>query len=77
MELWSDIRFGSRLLLRSPGWTAAIGATLALGVGMSTAIFSVVHAALLRDLPFGPRRIRSAGTRGQASAPGRTRLRNP
>ena len=47
-----DVRFAVRLLHRSPGFTAVVVLTLGLGIGSTTAIFSVVHAALLKPLPF-------------------------
>ncbi len=58
MRLFDDIRWGLRMLRRRPGLTAVTTATLALGVGANSAVFSVVNGVLLRPLPYAePERI--------------------
>ena len=73
-NLRQDVRFGLRMLARNPGFTVTVVLTLALSIGANTAIFSVVDALLLKELPYAhPERIGTiySRTTGSESYDGR------
>jgi len=50
-SIWQDVRYGARMLRRSPGFTVLVVVLLASGIGANTAVFSVINTLMLRDLP--------------------------
>ncbi len=63
-ELWQDVRFGLRQLRRSPGFAATGLLIIAMGLGVTTAMYSIVYAVILKPLPFTqPYRLVAVGSK--------------
>jgi predicted permease len=67
-QLWRDVRYGLRQLRRNPGFTVVAAITLGLGIGLNTAIFSIVNTLLFRPLPVShPEQIYTLSASGKSS----------
>lgn len=68
MNLWQDLRFAVRMLIKDRWFTIVTVVTLAVGIGLNATVFALVSAVLIRDLPFSnPDRVVSVGTRDMRS----------
>jgi putative ABC transport system permease protein len=70
MTVWNDIKYSLRLLGRSPGFSTTVIVTLALGIGVNSALFSVIHRVLLKPLPY-PDPQRLVQVQSTVESPGR------
>src|SRR5215470_10418974 len=52
VSLWRDLQYGARMLAKAPGHTVAAAVALSLGIGLTTAAFSIVYGVLWRGLPY-------------------------
>ncbi len=68
--VWQDIKCSLRMLMRSPGFAVMVVLVLAMGIGVNSALFSVIHRVLLKPLPYpGPQRL--VQVQSTMTAPGR------
>src|SRR5579864_260809 len=74
--VWRDVRHGARLVGRFPGYTAVVALTMALGIGVNAATFTVIHSVLWRPLPYPDAdrlvaiEVDARGVTGAGAAPG-------
>jgi predicted permease len=77
-NLWRDLKYATRTLMRTPGFTATAILVMALGIGANVALFTVVHSVLMKPLPFREpgRLVDIAGTYTHSATPAHTQVPN-